>query len=122
MWQKANRILENGKPKAVVNLAKNRDRLSIIAAILEAASSGATKTRIMFRANLSFKLLEKYLDAVIGADFVKLDESNYQLTDRGRGFLHRYRIFHERITNVQKLLETLGEEYERLQQICESSQ
>ena len=43
-------------------LGKNRDRLSIVAAILEAVNSGATKTRIMFNTNLNFRLLEKYLD------------------------------------------------------------
>lgn len=43
----------------VVLLGKNRDRLSIVAAILEAVNSGASKTRIMFSANLSFSLLEK---------------------------------------------------------------
>ena len=35
-------------------LGKNRDRLSIIAAILEAANFGASKTHIMFNVNLSF--------------------------------------------------------------------
>jgi len=45
----------------VVLLGKNRDRVSIVAAILEAAHSGSSKTRIMFSANLSFSLFEKDL-------------------------------------------------------------
>jgi predicted transcriptional regulator len=51
----------------VVLLGKNRDRLSIVAAILEAVNSGASKTRIMFSANLSFSLLEKYLANYFGS-------------------------------------------------------
>src|SRR3989304_1871834 len=37
---------------------KNRDRVRIVADLLEAAGSGSGKTKIMFGANLSFKLLE----------------------------------------------------------------
>ena len=33
------------------------------------------KTRVMFGANLSFKLLEKYLDLFVSAGFVLVDDS-----------------------------------------------
>jgi predicted transcriptional regulator len=68
-------------------LGKNRDRLSIVAAILEAVQSGASKTRIMSMANLSFKLLEKYLDISMRAGFVQADEYKYTLTEPGVEFL-----------------------------------
>lgn len=35
-------------------LGKNRNRLSIIAAILDVASEGSSKTRIMYQANLNY--------------------------------------------------------------------
>jgi len=54
-------------------LGRHRDRLCIVAAILEAANSGASKTRSLLRANLSFSLLEKYLDAGLGAGFVRVE-------------------------------------------------
>jgi predicted transcriptional regulator len=73
----------------VVLLGKNRDRLCIVAAILEAANSGVSKTRVMFMANLSFKLLEKYLGVVLGAGFVRVEGCRYMLTERGREFLRR---------------------------------
>ena len=56
----------------MVLLGKNRDRLSIVAAILEATNSGASKTRIMFMVRLTFSLLEKYLGVVLGAGFIVL--------------------------------------------------
>jgi predicted transcriptional regulator len=107
-------------------LGKNRDRLSIIAAILETADSGANKTRIMFGANLSFKLLEKYLDLVVGAGFVQVHDSVYLLTDAGRDFLQQYGDFHDRYAKAQELNEALGSEYEKLirlfeKQACSSS-
>ena len=51
----------------VILMGKNRDRVSIIAAILESAHSGSSKTRIMFSANLSFSLLGKYLGVAVSA-------------------------------------------------------
>ncbi len=72
-------------------LGKNRDGLTIVAAIVEAAGSGSTKTRIMISANLSFRLLEKYLDVAVQAGFVSASNSKYHLTDSGREFILNYR-------------------------------
>jgi predicted transcriptional regulator len=105
----------------VVLLGKNRDRLCIVAAILEAANSGASKTRIMLGANLSFKLLEKYLRVVLGAGFVRVEGCRYKLTERGREFLKRYRRFRERYVEAKKLLEALDCEREKLALMCEDS-
>ena len=102
-------------------LGKNRDRLSIIAAILEAANSGASKTHIMFMANLSFSLLEKYLDVVASAGFIRARGYRYELTERGREYLKQYKTFHERYLMAQKLLETLGSERDKLALMCEDA-
>ena len=99
-------------------MGKNRDRVSIIAAILEAANSGSTKTRIMFKANLSFMLLEKYLNVSVNADLVSVEGPTYKLTVRGREYLKQYKLFEERYIKAQKLLETLDDERERLSQSC----
>ena len=68
-------------------MGKNRDRLSIIAAVLEAANSGASKSHIKTNANLSFSVLEKYLNVVEGAGFVRAEGTKFELTGRGREFL-----------------------------------
>ena len=102
-------------------LGKNRERISIIAAILEAANSGSTRTRIMFRANLSFSLLEKYLNISVNAGFVSVEGSVYKLTLRGQEYLRQYKIFEERYIRAQKLLEALDNERELLSQSCEQS-
>ncbi len=97
-------------------MGKNRDQLMIIAAILEAVGSGASKTRVMYLSNLSFALLEKYLDSVVGSGFVRNEGSKYVLTDLGREFLGRYKRFHEQFLRVSKDLEAVGLERERLAQ------
>jgi len=104
----------------VVLLSKHRDRLCIVAAILVAANSGATKTHIMVGANLSFSLLEKYLDVVVGTGFVRVEGSRYVLTLRGQKFLRQYLRFREHYVGAQKLLEALDCEREKLVLMCEN--
>ena len=103
-------------------LGKNRDRLGIIAAILEGANPDSCKTHIMFSANLSFTLLEKYLHVAVNAGFLQLQNSKYNLTKRGREFLNEYRRFEERCINAQKSLESLDCERERLTQLIKRSE
>ena len=100
-------------------MGKYRDRLCIVAAVLQAANSGSTKTKIMFAANLSFKLLEKYLDIVVRAGFVEVNDSVYLLTESGQEFLRSYNVFHERYAKAQELIEALGSEHEKLTRLCE---
>ena len=102
-------------------MGKNRDSLSIIADILEVTSSGASKTRIMFRANLSYKLLEKYLTAVVKAGFVRHEGFSYVLTDVGQKFLNEYRAFRKVHVQAEKMLENLSCERDRLFRLCKSS-
>jgi predicted transcriptional regulator len=104
----------------VVLLGKNRDRLCIVAAILEAENSGATKTHIMVGANLSFSLVEKYLGVVVGAGFVRVEGSRYVLTLQGHEFLRQYRRFREHYIGAQKLLKALDCERETLVLMCEN--
>lgn len=99
-------------------MGKNRDRLSIIASILGAAGSGSSKTRIMFKANLSFKLLEKYLDDVVSAGLVRVEGSTYLASELGKEFLKRYKEYHGRYVEAEKFLEGLSLERESLKRLC----
>jgi predicted transcriptional regulator len=99
-------------------MGKNRDRLSIIAAILEAVNSGACKTKIMFSANLSFTLLEKYLDICVQSGFVELIGTKYTLTEHGTTMLKQYRHLHERYDKAQKMFNSLVSQRERLSHSC----
>lgn len=102
-------------------LGKNRDRLSIVASILEAANPESSKTGIMFNANLSFSLLEKYLDIVDKAGFIRLEDSRYKLTHHGGQFLKQYKDFETRYLKAERTFDTLLSERERLTRLCEGS-
>ncbi|XHH10444.1 MAG: winged helix-turn-helix domain-containing protein [Candidatus Bathyarchaeia archaeon] len=73
---------------------KRRDKLSIIAEILDIAKDGALKTQIMYRANLSFAQLGEYLTFMSNTDLLeKIEESGrevYGATEKGINFLERH--------------------------------
>ena len=72
------------------NKRQYRSRIQIAADILEIARNGARKTRIMYMGNLSFDLLQKYLDMLVKFGLVEVHggaEKSYLATDKGRRFL-----------------------------------
>jgi predicted transcriptional regulator len=74
---------------------KRRDRLYIIAEILEIAREGTLKTQVMYRANLSFTQLNDYLRFMLKISLLnKVSENGkeiYRATMKGMDFLQRYR-------------------------------
>jgi len=53
------------------NTPKRRDKLVIIAEIIDIAKNGTSKTHIMFKANLSFSQLNQYLSALIETNLLE---------------------------------------------------
>jgi len=71
-----------------------RSRIHIAADILEIARDGSRKTRIMYQGNLSFDLLQKYLDMLVNFGLLEVrggSEKSYIATEKGRRFLEDYR-------------------------------
>lgn len=74
--------------------SKRRDKLGIIAEILEIAKDGTLKTQIMYKANLSFVQLTEYLEYMLKTRLLdKLDiktKEVYVATEKGLDFLQRH--------------------------------
>ena len=104
-----------------VFLSKNRDRLSIVAAILEAANSGSNKTRIKSQANLSSMLTEKYLNLSVNSGFLQIKDSTYVLTENGREFLRNYRRLIQRFSQVEDMLDYMARERKQLSRLIEKA-
>jgi predicted transcriptional regulator len=68
---------------------KYRSRTEIVAMILEAANGGATKTKIMYRAFLSYAQLKEYLSVLIANKLLDHLEGPqiYKTTEKGLSFL-----------------------------------
>ena len=71
---------------------KYRSRTEIAAQILDVAREGTTKTRIMYRAFLSYAQLKEYLTVLIKNDLLNLDpkDQSYKTTEKGQQFLRIY--------------------------------
>jgi predicted transcriptional regulator len=67
-----------------MTLEKRRDKLEIIKSILSICKRDeATKTRIVYRANLNFKTAGIYLDWLINRELVSKNENHFKLTTKG---------------------------------------
>ena len=68
---------------------KYRSRTEIVSMILEAANGGATKTKIMYKAFLSYAQLKEYLSVLIENNLLEYLEGSqtYKTTEKGLNFL-----------------------------------
>lgn len=64
---------------------KNRSRTEIITMILDSVGSGATKTKIMYKAYLSYAQLKDYLNFMEKNELVKYEDGSqvYRITEKG---------------------------------------
>ncbi|HEX9318421.1 MAG TPA: winged helix-turn-helix domain-containing protein [Nitrososphaeraceae archaeon] len=64
---------------------KYRSRTEIVSMILEAANGGATKTKIMYKAFLSYAQLKEYLSVLIENNLLEYLEGvqTYKTTEKG---------------------------------------
>ena len=69
-----------------------RSGLDICADILEIARMGAKKTHIVYKANLNFRIVERYLRWLMERGLLrKKGERLYVTTEEGLRFLQRYK-------------------------------
>jgi predicted transcriptional regulator len=79
---------------------KYRSRNHIISEILDAANGGnATKTKLMYKAYLSFGQIKEYLSVLTENDLLSYDAhtQTFKTTKRGLMFLKAYNQMHDMI-------------------------
>jgi predicted transcriptional regulator len=71
---------------------KYRSRTDICSQILEAANGGTTKTKIMYKAYLSYAQLKEYLSVLSENGLLQYieGEHQYKTTEKGLQFLRTY--------------------------------
>lgn len=94
--------------------------MEIIADILGIVENGARKTQIMYKGNLSYKLLTRYLGEVIGAGLVCVGERAglYQVTTKGRMFLKHFESYSRSRNAVEQNLNNLKNMKTKLERMC----
>jgi predicted transcriptional regulator len=85
---------------------KYRSRTDIVGLILEAANGGATKTKIMYKAFLSYAQLKEYLTVLLQNDLLEYEDETqlFRTTEKGLRLLQMYNQFDEMmsINNIRK--------------------
>ena len=94
--------------------------MDIIADMLLVASNGAKKTQIMYKANLSYRLLTKYLEQVRKAYLISFErkQRRYVLTDKGQQFLEAYKVYSKTSKHVEKSLNDVNGKKRMLEALC----
>ena len=83
----------------------NRSRTEIVSNILEATNGGVTKTKIMYKAYLSYNQLREYLSILIENNLIEyLDVDNkFKTTEKGLNLL---KMHNEMAELLQTTIET----------------
>jgi predicted transcriptional regulator len=104
------------------SLVSYRSRLDIIADILHVASQNVKKTQIMYQANLSYKVLKRYLTQVIEASLISFEDEKqcYMVTDKGREFLEVYKKYSRDNRHVKRRVNEINSKKKVLEEICSS--
>jgi predicted transcriptional regulator len=96
-----------------------RSKLDIIADILNVASRNPKKTQIMYQANLSFRVLQKYLVEVKDASLVCFEDETqcYALTPKGREFLENYKQYSKTSRQAEKIMDKVNIKKQTLERL-----
>ena len=97
-----------------------RGRIDIIADILQVAEAKVKKTQIMYRANLSYTVLQRYLAELTEASLIeyKDDIQCYMLTDKGREYIVLYKEYSKANKHIEKRLTTAQVKKRVLDKLC----
>ncbi|MCJ7635988.1 MAG: winged helix-turn-helix domain-containing protein [Nitrososphaeraceae archaeon] len=83
---------------------KNRSRTEIVGNILDSANGGATKTKIMYKAFLSYGQLKEYLSILIENNLIEfLDGTQiFKTTEKGLNYLKKHNEMEELLQTTVK--------------------
>jgi len=88
------------------SMEKKRNKLQVIRDILEVirGRNGKIKpTHILYKSNLSYQMMEEYLDELQEKGFIKEIKQDrgrtYTITDKGHTYLERYKLIEEFATS-----------------------
>jgi predicted transcriptional regulator len=82
--------------KTVCKNENNRGKIQIMADIVDLCKAGIRKTHIMYKGNLSYEQINRYLYELLEKELItqNLDDGvlTYRATEKGRSFLQYYNM------------------------------
>jgi predicted transcriptional regulator len=70
-----------------------RNDIDICADILKIARVGAKKTHLVYKANLNFEIVKKYLNRLFENNLISSENGHFITTEEGVKFLDSYQTF-----------------------------
>jgi predicted transcriptional regulator len=67
-----------------------RNNLDICADILRVSRGGAKKTHLVYKANLNFNIVKKYITGLTKSGLLEKNGERFYVTDEGNLFIDRY--------------------------------
>ena len=80
-----------------------RGKHEIVSQILNICKDGASKTRIVYQANLNFRTVNPYLDLLVKNDLISSKQNTtivYETTDKGLDLLDSYERVQNQINDI----------------------
>jgi predicted transcriptional regulator len=87
---------------------KYRSRTEIVCNILDATNGGATKTKIMYFAFLSYAQLKEYLSVLIETNLIEYSNGTqtFKTTEKGLNYIKMYREIGELLQQTTTAIKT----------------
>jgi predicted transcriptional regulator len=86
----------NEMSKTLCKNENNRGKIQIMADIVDLCKAGIRKTHIMYKGNLSYEQINRYLYELLEKELItqNLDDGvlTYRATEKGRSFLQYYNL------------------------------
>ena len=99
--------------------SKHRSGLEIVVDVLSIVTFRARKTRIMYQANLSYQLIEKYLGSLLERGLLRCEEDScYLITSKGKEFVQMYNEHVERCRRIGEDVDEARKERLTLENMC----
>jgi predicted transcriptional regulator len=80
-----------------------RSKHVIISEILDICKNGASKTRIVYQANLNFRTVNPYINLLIKNNLIEVKQERntiYETTDRGINLLDEFRHINTQLSEL----------------------
>ena len=84
-----------------------RNRNEIVSEILNICSKGASKTRVVYQANLNFRTVDPYLQLLIKNDLIEVRPGRhvlYETTEKGLNLMKTINQVHNALSEDQGIL------------------
>ena len=102
--------------KTMCKNENNRGKIQIMADIVDLCKAGLRKTHIMYKGNLSYEQINRYLYELLEKELIiqNLDDGvlTYRATEKGRSFLQYYNlmlsILDENVISMQSPISKLA--------------